>query len=86
MRDELEALASARHAAYQAAKEIDFETGRKTGEWREANRRYVRATMALDTPKIVGQRPMVASRPAEQGDTAPRRRVVCISDYQKKAA
>ena len=86
MRDELEALASARHAAYQAAKEIDFETGRITRAWRESNRRYVRAKMALRYPKIAGQRLVAASQPAEQADTAQRPKVVCISDYQKKAA
>jgi hypothetical protein len=55
-------------AAYQAAKGIDFETGRITRAWREANRDYVVAKKALRYPKIAGERPIVASRPTEQSD------------------
>jgi hypothetical protein len=85
MRDELEALASARHAAYQAAKEIDFETGLITRAWREANRAYAVAKKALDTPKIAGQRPLAATQPAGQPDTTQWPKVVSISGYRKAA-
>ena len=82
---ELEALLKARHAAYQAAKGIDFKPGRATKTWRAANRRYALAKMSLKYPKIEVQRPPAATQPAGQPETTQSPKVVSISGYPKAA-